>query len=157
MVPVNWKNKTWYDPTGHFYTFEEVVQRVHCSTKEHEVHVGADSHVIGSKLILAVAICLYRPGKGGTYFFCRNVQPRRTNKNLGLRLSSEVAASISVADSLALSAQLITVHADVSANPRHKSFQYSQQICSFIKGMGYTCKIKPESWASSSVADLHAK
>ena len=157
MVPTDWEQRAWCDPSGNFYTFKEITKKVHTLIPEHEVHVGADSHVIGSKLILAVAICLYRPGNGGIYFFCRDIKARMSNRNLQFRLNNEVAASISVAEKLALQNRLITVHADISANPAHKSFQYTKQLCSFIKGMGYLFKIKPESWASSSVADSHAK
>lgn len=157
MGVIDWSRKKWFDPSGNSFTFSEIVEKVHASKKECEIHVGSDSHIIGSRLILAVAICIYKPGKGGTYFFSRTISPRKQSRNLGLRLNEEVAASIFVAEALSLQAQNIFVHADVSSNPKHKSFKYAHQICSFIKGMGYTFKIKPDSWASSSVADSHAK
>ena len=51
----------------------------------------------------------------------------------------------------------ISVHADISENEKNKSSVVSEQAKNWIYAMGFDCKLKPISWASSSIADLHAK
>ena len=51
----------------------------------------------------------------------------------------------------------ICVHADISENEKNRSSVVCEQAKNWIIGMGFDFKLKPISWASSSIADLHAK
>ena len=72
----------------------------------------------------------------------------------------EVQDSIEIANAvrdLTHSSRRIFVHADVSENKKNKSNVVCDQVKNWIYGMGFEYKLKPISWASSSIADLHAK
>ena len=51
----------------------------------------------------------------------------------------------------------IFVHADISSDAKNKSNIVYEQARRWIMAMGFGCRMKPISWASSSIADLHAK
>jgi hypothetical protein len=51
----------------------------------------------------------------------------------------------------------IEVHVDVGRTQRSETRKYADSIYGWLKGMGVECKMKPYSWASSSVADWHTK
>ena len=44
------------------------------------------------------------------------------------------------------------VHADLNPSPMHESNSSVQACLGYICGMGFDGKIKPDSWAASSVA-----
>ena len=92
--------------------------------------------------------------------FKRTKESRNNKLSLKLRLLREVNDSINTAaelrDSLSISRN-ISIHADISENKKNKSNIVCDQAKNWIKAMGFDCKMKPISWASSSIADLHAK
>jgi predicted RNase H-related nuclease YkuK (DUF458 family) len=52
----------------------------------------------------------------------------------------------------------IELHLDIS--PAHKqngTSQFADMLTGFAKGSGFNVKIKPNAWASQSVADKHSK
>ena len=160
MLQSDWVGKSWFTGAGACHDFDSVLQAVSENKKEYELHVGADSHLVGEKYMLAVAICLYKPASGGNYFFSRKSMSPKKYSSLGLRLHSEAYAAVEVAALIhkRIDENLkITVHVDISPNPAHKSSKHLKGICSFIQALGYEFRIKPDAWASSSVADSHAK
>jgi predicted RNase H-related nuclease YkuK (DUF458 family) len=77
-----------------------------------------------------------------------------------MRLEAEALRSIVVADYLRDFFEnrfKITVHLDCSDNPKYGSEKYTKKLKSYAVGMGFEVKIKPNSWAASSLADKHAK
>ena len=51
----------------------------------------------------------------------------------------------------------ISVHADISSNSKNRSNVVHDPARQWIVAMGFNCLMKPMAWASSSIADLHAK
>jgi predicted RNase H-related nuclease YkuK (DUF458 family) len=151
-------NRHWKNSTGHQFEFFEVVELIK-KFPNGQIHIGTDSHFKSGKLIFATVIAVYSPGICARYFFKRTQEG-----NLGIalpsRLLKEVQDSIEIAvkvqESLSTE-RAIAVHADISGNKKNKSNIVYEQARQWIMAMGFDCKMKPISWASSSIADLHAK
>jgi len=153
----------WYSGTGIPHAFKNVVEEIQTAKKLNnslELHVGTDSDPNGKKYAIATGIALRNPGHGAIYFWSRSFLNSKSAGNLGFRLEREVADSIIVAESLKklLNAQIkIVIHVDCSVKLHHASGKYAKKLTSYAAGMGYQVKIKPDSWAASSLADKHAK
>ena len=153
---MNWKNST-----GNEFTFEQILNVIK-KFPNSQIHVGTDSHYKSGKLIFATVIAIYDPGKCSRYFFQRRFENKIFNdrKNLSVRLLQEVQSSIETASIIReslIEEHNISVHADISANSKNGSNVVYEPAKRWIQGMGFECKMKPLAWASSSIADLHAK
>jgi predicted RNase H-related nuclease YkuK (DUF458 family) len=51
----------------------------------------------------------------------------------------------------------IEIHADVGTTKRSATSKFVEFVRGWIRGSGFTAKVKPYSWASSTVADWHTK
>lgn len=105
-------------------------------------------------------------GRGGmiiytTYnydFLKKGIEGRLRDKELvNERMVFEVSKSIEVASEVAELLDLyeipLAIHADINPNPKHESNKALQSAVGYILGMGYDFKVKPESYASSNIAD----
>jgi len=130
------------------------------SNNNYTVHVGTDSHRPKGGLdhTFASVICLYEQGKGADYYFRRTTRQFHY-KNLRQRMIEEVTQSIDVSLELMkhISNNRIVVHADVNSDDRFPTFSVLSQIRSWVSSMGFNFMCKPDAWASSGVADKHAK
>ena len=151
--------KDWKNSYGKQFQFEDIVDTINKIPKA-QIHIGTDSHFKSGKLIYATVIAIYSPGLCSKYFFKRTKESSNKKLSLKLRLLKEVNDSINTAaelrDNLRMSRN-ISIHADISENKKNKSNIVCDQAKNWIKAMGFDCKMKPISWASSSIADLHAK
>jgi len=80
---------------------------------------------------------------------------------LRARISAEAFNSIEMAwwirEKLPDNADL-EVHLDIGNDPvKCATFKFQKELTSMVKSQGFSCKIKPESWASSGVADWFTK
>lgn len=152
---------TWVDPsTGSPVSIDHIVSRAR-SNKNYTVHIGTDSHRTKGDVhthIFATVICLYEQGKGADYYFRR---VKRDGKYTGLRqrIMEEVSYSVDTAVMMLdyIPNSRIVVHADVNSDPKHTTFNFLGQIRSWVSSVGFKFECKPDSWASSGVADKHAK
>ena len=152
--------KSWKNSTGKIFELREVVSIIE-NFPTAQIHVGTDSHFKTGYLIYASVIAIHQPGICARYFFRRTKNTSRKEKTpLKSRLMKEVQDSIEIANTLRnLIGQdrNICVHADISENEKNRSSVVCEQAKNWIIGMGFDFKLKPISWASSSIADLHAK
>lgn len=153
-------NLTWCNAVSDIVKIKEVLDFIRSKNKNgHEFHVGCDSHYVKEKCVFALVIAIYEPKKGGTYFFARKKVPRKTLQNMKIRLLKETEFAIALADLLSASVSIddIYVHLDINPNKRFKSSQVFTSATSWVKSQGYSCVVKPDSWASSWLADAYAK
>ena len=157
MIKWNWCNNGWKDADSEDISLEEIIETI--SNKKYEVHVGCDSHKIGGRYIFATVIAAYEPGKGGTYFFKRHKTKDSALNNLSVRLLKEAEFSIVVSNKLRKTNNSlnITVHLDINPNKKYASSKFLTSAVSWVKSSGYECLVKPQAWASSSLADAYAK
>jgi predicted RNase H-related nuclease YkuK (DUF458 family) len=151
----------WFDPgSGSRVSIDYIVDRIR-SNKNYTVHIGTDSHKTKGDFrthTFATVICLYEQGKGADYYFRRSI---RDGKYTGLRqrIMDEVTFSVDTAVMLLdhIPNSRIVVHADVNSDPQHATFNFLGQIRSWVSSVGFKFECKPDAWASSGVADKHAK
>lgn len=157
------RHDSWIDPsTGSVVLIEDIVALIRSNHKR-TVHVGTDSHRFKGPnnkdtYVFATVICIYEIGKGADYYFKKDIR-HMMGKDLRQRIVDEVTCSIDVSLELMehdLANQII-VHADINSDANHKTFRYLNQIRSWILSTGLDFRCKPNAWASSGVADRHAK
>ena len=126
------------------------------------IYIGTDSYIDKSRCAFATAICLHGADgqSGGKYFFRKVYLNRQNFPSLVQRILREVQDSIEIA--LTISEELptakIELHLDVSpSNKENGTSKISEMVTGYAKSSGFECKIKPEAWASQSVADKHSK
>lgn len=145
----------WHNSFGESVDEAFVMEQIKKSNGE--IHVGSDSQASGDFWIFATAICIYKPGKGGSFFYAREKFNRNEYLSLYDRLLKETTLSILAAEVIKENTgKNVVIHSDVSKEETESS-KYLNQITGFIRGMGYNCLVKPNAWASSSVADRKTK
>ena len=154
--------RKWQHPTiGGSYDTHEIVELLKQSDHT-EIHVGTDSHKrkgCPGEWLFANVVCLYTPGKSGTYFYRRVVVKRNYKDDLCARIMEEASQAISVANEISKSVttKKIYVHSDTNTDIRYPTSKFTTSIKNWVKSCGYGFFCKPNSWASSGVADRHAK
>jgi len=149
----------WRDGSGNQASLALIIETLKLNPKS-KIHAGCDSHFTsGNNVVFAVVICMHYSTGGGKYFFKRINEPAKRYTSLGTRLFKEVEFAIQAAQSLKNNkiVRPILVHADINVNPAEKSSKFAGQIKNYIMAMGFNFTFKPLAWASSSVADRHAK
>jgi len=153
----------WFTGSGYEIEFNEILLLI----KDHiddngKIFIGTDSFLSKGNCIFAKAICLHKGENqlGGKYFIQRTQYKSLPFKTLVVRMLAEVERTVTLALSISevyVNAP-IEIHIDVSSsNPKAKTSAFSEMITGYAKSSGFSYKVKPHSWASSSVADKHSK
>ncbi len=157
------RKENWFSGSGSPANFSSILKDIESVYKKNdnfEIHVGTDSDPSGKKCTVATGIAIRFPGNGCRYYWTRSRMTPEVHKNLGMRLEAEALQSIIVADHLRdffKNKIKIVIHIDCSDNPKNGSEKYAKRLKSYAAGMGFEVRIKPNSWAASSLADKHAK
>ncbi len=155
-------NLKWHSPSGNFVEFDDIVcEVVRHHGKSGKIFIGTDSHRSGDYFIFATVLCLYGAAfqQGGVYYFTRKKVKAKKFGSLYHRIFHEAERSIELALRLKeLSLDAIEVHLDVSPPASTAATSsFSDAIRGYVSAAGFENKIKPNSWASFSIADKHAK
>tara|TARA_B100000700_G_C15009233_1_gene840081 strand:+ start:20 stop:502 length:483 start_codon:yes stop_codon:yes gene_type:complete len=131
-------------------------------SKGAKIFVGTDSFMSKKKVCFATVICLHGNGNKGKYFFLRDVIPITHYKVLVNRITEEVRRSIEWADKITNEFNIphnnIEVHIDASpVEAKMKTSRFIEMLQGYVTGAGFNYKIKPNAWASQTVADRHSK
>lgn len=134
---------------------------------KYDITVGTDSQNFDKTKIVEV-IAVHRVGSGGIFFY--RVDFVRRIDNLRQKIQEETSRSIAIADSLvdmlgkamaglgldidALDVHM-SIHCDVGYNGRTRAL--IQEIVGWVNASGYDCRIKPDSYAASGVANKYSK
>ena len=140
------------------YTYQEFRTMVKYYSKEgYDVFIGSDSQVHRRNINIVTAICFLKQGDNqatGKIFYVKNKEKRKEYPNLRTRMLLEAYRSIEAAMEIEeLVVTKLTIHLDVGETIKSKSASYHKELQALVKGQGYDCQIKPNSWASSAVAD----
>jgi len=149
------------DTKGNVVTFDQIRDTIlEDENHEYEIFVGSDSQVHKKikKVIYSTCIILYKKGKGGRVFICR--ERERYANSLRERLMKETWRSIEAAFELKEimpSWIELVVHVDVNKKKKWKSSQYLEELVGMVVGQGFKFAVKPTAWAAQSVADKFAR
>lgn len=135
---------------------------------ELKVAIGTDSQGYNDSYKFATVIVIMRqellsPNNSvgrGAMIIARTFYNNKLKKNRGgvkERMLFEVSKSIEVAYEISPLLDLyeipLEVHADINPDVRWESSKALNEAVGYILGMGYEFRVKPNAWASSSVAD----
>ena len=153
----------WVTGSGEIISFEEIVDII----LEHrdnngKISVGTDSFIKKQDCIFSLAICLYGADgqNGGRYFIKRTNIDKRRYPNLLQRILAEVQKSVELGLKLLelIPVLDIEIHLDVSGSDKNNgTSKFAEMLTGYAKGAGFECKIKPDAYAASSIADKHSK
>lgn len=124
----------------------------------YKIIVGTDSEAKTGEVDFVSAVIVHRLGKGGIYFWQKNTLQHQNS--MQQRLTQETQFSLELAwkirDSFqhnGLSAYEPEVHIDVGMGGVSRDMV--KWVTGMILGSGFVYKIKPESFAASTVADRY--
>lgn len=151
-------------PTIGKLSLKRVIHELLCFINEeknrnYKIIIGTDSSGRNNdeKIDFVTALVIHRIGKGGRYFWARNY---KNNLNtLRQRIYQEVAFSLELAQELIKNfepeklKQNLEIHIDVGQNGQTR--EMIKEVVGMVRGSGFNYRIKPESYAASTVADKH--
>jgi predicted RNase H-related nuclease YkuK (DUF458 family) len=159
---LNTKKADWLSGSGTRIEFSQICEKVHQFSKDKsKIFIGTDSDVKKRKVIFCSAICVYGNSRS-LYYFSRKKQNNKIYPDLISRITEETRLSVEIADYLhnvmGIDKSMIELHLDVSPNHKDtKTSRFSDALKGYVTGTGYACRLKPNAWASQSVADRHSK
>ena len=151
----------WFGGSGSSIPFLDIVNEIKDHTlNEGKVYIGCDSQLHASTCTFVTAICLHGGIKKTSKYFFRKESEKKYDKNtLRSRIDAEVSRAIDVF--IYMSENIddlnIEIHIDIGSTERSKTRGFVESITGWVKAMGVDFKIKPNAWASASVADKHTK
>tara|TARA_B100000212_G_scaffold342150_1_gene327933 strand:+ start:2035 stop:2520 length:486 start_codon:yes stop_codon:yes gene_type:complete len=155
--------KNWSSGSGKDQKFEKILEQVSSHSKKNQkIFIGSDSFVSRQKVCFVTAVCLVSYGRGSRYFFYKESAPAKRYNILSTRITEEVRRSIELAEIFMSEAkmmpEMIELHLDVSPfAAKESTSKFSEMLKGYVQGYGFGCKLKPNAWASQSVADRHSK
>ena len=152
----------WHTGSGEGITVDFIMIEISRHTKKGGlIFIGCDSQVTQNNCTFSTVICLHgaQGQLGGRYFFKREKKSREKFPTMINRLLKEVELSVEMG--FKVSEEFpnadIEIHIDANAKKNEASGRFSDMLIGYAKGAGFRCKIKPDAWASSSIADKHSK
>jgi len=152
---------TWNTGSGKQITFYQILQKIKPHNKKNgQVFVGTDSLVNAGNCTFITSIVLLGAENqhGGVYFYNKEMynEPTRFYN----RILREVEKTINIAMSITEVCPNVNleVHLDISPEGKNeRTSQMARALVGYAIGSGFKCKIKPEAFAASTVADKHTK
>ncbi|SRR5690606_26898976 len=154
----------YLSPTKGRLTLDEVLEEIRAYIHQHpqdsfRLIIGTDSQVRHDAACYVTAIIIHRKGKGARFFYTRHYEPY--SRSLRQRIFYEASQSLNVASQVfSKFAELgqdidVEIHLDVGNNGATK--ELIKEVVGMVIGSGFTCRIKPESYGASAVADRYTK
>ena len=157
------QDKNWTTGSNKGIEFNNIIDIVRAHvTSGSKVFIGSDSFTSAGKVCFASTICLHGGHLPSRYFFYKENEKSKKYNTLVQRITEETRRSIELAELLFIThdfdPEIMEVHVDVSPfNAKQGTSKFSDMLKGYVNGYGFDCKIKPNAWASQSVADKHSK
>lgn len=155
--------KNWVTGSNKKIDFYELLNlsREHI-LKGSKLFIGSDSFISNKKTCFATALCLHGGSLGARYFFFKDFVPKSHFMNLVSRITEETRRSVEIAamlmDEYNFDPGTIELHLDVSPfGANNGTSKYSDMLKGYVQGYGVDYRLKPDAWASQTVADKHSK
>ena len=156
------KTSNWVSGSGLRTNFSKICENIAVALKDKsKIFIGTDSDVKKRQVTFCMAICIYGNCRS-SYYFSRIKENDNRYPDLISRITEETRLSIELAEHLhnivGIDKSNIELHLDVSPLEKGtKTSKFSESLKGYVLGTGYECKLKPNAWASQSVADRHSK
>ncbi|OUV99492.1 MAG: hypothetical protein CBD16_08150 [Betaproteobacteria bacterium TMED156] len=158
IVHKNWN--TGSDKNIDFYEMLKILKD-YVSNKS-KIFIGTDSFISNQKVCFATAICLYGGDLPARYFFFKEKISKKPFSVLVSRITEETRRSVEIGCMLMEEYNFnpgnIELHLDVSPfSAGNATSKFSDMLKGYVQGYGFGYRLKPEAWASQSIADKHSK
>jgi len=158
IVKQNWV--TGSDQQIDFYDLLRLIREY--VRKGAKIFIGSDSFISKNKVCFASAVCLHGGEENGRYFFYKEFLPKQQFTQLVARITEETRRSVEIAclfmDEYGVDPQNIELHLDVSPfGANNGTSKYSDMLKGYVQGFGVDYRLKPDAWASQTIADKHSK
>jgi predicted RNase H-related nuclease YkuK (DUF458 family) len=151
----------WVCPSGEQLSDQDFSNRAKdLISRGSSVYVGTDSMVRGKCCIFATVIAFHNNAINvATYYYKKFKITNGDYINLQKKITEEVNLSVQAAQKISEISPMtsVEVHVDIGSNKNNKTRIMMPAVTGWVSGMGFNLKIKPYSWASSSIADNHTK
>ena len=133
---------------------------------EFQITIGTDSQNFADTKVVSV-IAVHREGHGGIFFYEVTNIPRI--QDVTRKLTEETSRSLTTITELIAVLEssdkykqvrddaLISIHIDAGWSDKGKTKELIPMLVGWIKACGYDCRVKPDSYAASSIADKISK
>ena len=151
----------WTTGAGKSINFFDITQKIKSHYKNKgQVIVGTDSHIKMGKCTFTTTIVLIgaKNQKGGLYFY--KIEKYNDPDRFYNRILKEAEKSINMAMKITelCPSTNVEIHIDISPEEcNNRTSPMAKMLVGYAVGSGFACKIKPESFAASVVADKHSK
>jgi predicted RNase H-related nuclease YkuK (DUF458 family) len=143
------------------FDFDTIRKEISASADDSSVYIGADSKVYshkGEPMVAYVTVIILHHGssKGAKIF--RSHRTDRYYGQIRSRLMAEVTDAILAGTEIAdvIGDRGFEIHLDINRDERYKSSALVKEATGYVLGtMGFEPKLKPDSFAASSVADRY--
>ena len=158
IIHKNWN--TGSDKNIDFYEMLKILKD-YVSNKS-KIFIGTDSFISNQKVCFATAICLYGGNLPARYFFFKEKVNKKPFSALVSRITEETRRSVEIGCMLMeeynFNPANIELHLDVSPfSAGNATSKFSDMLKGYVQGYGFDYRLKPEAWASQSIADKHSK
>ena len=152
----------WHSGAGKSADINEIMNEVQKHINNGGgIFIGCDSQVTKNDCTFSSVICFHgaEGQQGGYYFFKREKTKRNKYPTMVLRLLKEVELSIQLGFRVIdlFPDANIEIHIDANSKKEEATSKFADMLMGYAKGAGFECRIKPEAWASNSIADKHSK
>jgi len=124
------------------------------------LYIGTDSQEFYETVTVVTCIAFYKAGVSkSSIFYFKDRIPKKSVPNLKSRMTMEAFQSVNIAMEMGeIYSGEIEVHLDIgSSEKRSKTFLFKNELEQLVQSQGYKCEVKPNSWASSTIADKLTK
>lgn len=153
----------WYSITYGEVTTEEMILLIKGfiagNSLTSRIIVGSDSQNIEGITRFVTVVAVTTEHKGGIFFYI--IDEVKRVRDIKHRLRTETFKSLSIMNDLMdkFIDNEIFVDTEIHLDYGHygKSSEVINELVGYVSSMGYTCRIKPDSFVASSIADRLSK
>lgn len=151
----------WKDGSSENIAFYEIIQKIKTHNKKKgQVFIGTDSHIKQGKCTFTTSIVLLgaEEQSGGIYFYNKEKYNEPTLFYNRILKEAEKSINLAIKISEICPSTNLEIHMDVSPEEKNeKTSKMAKMLMGYATGSGFKCKIKPDSFAATTVADKHTK
>mgnify|MGYP003948975095 CR=1 FL=1 len=155
--------KNWVTGSGEAIDFYEILRLLKDYTvKGSRVFIGSDSFASTTSVCFASTICLHGGSAPSRYFFFKDHVPHKPYVALVSRITEEVRRSVEIGcllmEEYGFNPESLELHLDVSPfSAGNATSKFSDMLKGYVQGYGFDYRLKPNAWASQTIADKHSK
>ncbi|WP_448536411.1 ribonuclease H-like YkuK family protein [Pseudothermotoga sp.] len=120
-----------------------------------KLFIGSDSDERDGVVTFATVFVVYKPGVGAIYFY--TIKRERRYYDIYSRIFEEAHLSLEMANFVKQNLHLDSAEIHIDAGYDGPSKQIIPSIVGYVKGMGYSYRLKPWAFAATKVAHRHTK